>query len=186
MSNIPQKVILSFKDDTFVDGINDISEHVAKLEAENTDDSKNRAARLNTKTARYYVGAHSESAISYRRLKVEDAISAAYHALNGGIVAGGGVALLNAARVMNIDSLGGELMWQALQEPTKRIAHNAGHEGANVMSDPFSGLDTRTGKYVNMFEAGIIDPAPVVLNAVKNAISVAATAMTATSLVTLP
>jgi chaperonin GroEL len=79
------------KEQTFIDGIEDLTDHINALK-EGDDSQQVRAARLNTKTARYFVGAHSDSALSYRRLKVEDAISAAWQALQGGIVIGGGLA----------------------------------------------------------------------------------------------
>lgn len=181
--------IVITKDDTYLDGIKDVSEHTAKLEAENDDDAKLRASRLNTKTARYFVGAHSDSALSYRRLKVEDAISAAYQALNGGIVPGGGTALVQASQLMG-NSVGEVVMREALSAPARRIAANAGKntwttvELTQYLSG--RGLDTKDCEYKDMFEAGIIDPAVIVLNAVKNAVSVAAAVLTANTVVTLP
>lgn len=175
------KHITVSKDDTFIDGIANLSEHIAKLEAEGTDDSLLRASRLNTKTARYYVGAHSDSALSYRRLKVEDAISAAWHALNGGIVAGGGSALASV-------ETGNAILDKALKAPAKQIALNAGHPDM-VIGDDYKngyGFDTKTGAFVNMFDAGITDPANIVFNAAKNAISVAAAVLTANTVITLP
>ncbi len=186
--------IVITKEDSYLDGINDVSEHVNALEAEATDDSKLRASRLNTKTARYFVGAPSDSALSYRRLKVEDAIAASWQALNGGVVAGGGVALLNAASKISDtnrlpNTVGGRILREALTAPTRKIYENAGvtvhaflYSGKDV-----GGLDTRIGKEVgDMFEAGILDPANIVLTAVRNAISVAAAVLTANTVVTLP
>lgn len=159
--------IIITKEDTFLDGIKDVSAHVLELEKENTDDSKLRAARLNTKTARYFVGAVSESALSYRRLKVEDAIASAYQALNGGIVLGGGIALM---KVELPDTLGGRILSEALLAPYKQITDNLGRE--------FTAKDMEEGQ--------VYDPKNVVLNAVKNAISVAAAVITAPTIVTLP
>lgn len=177
------------KDTTFIDGIKDLSEHIAKLQASTEEEEQLRATRLNVKTARYYVGALSESALSYRRLKVEDAISASYHALNGGVVAGGGVALAWATSLP--ETIGGEILSQALKAPMNQIVSNAGGEKDPIVQIPLEkaheyGFDTRTLKQVNMFDAGIVDPAVIVLNAVKNAISVAATVLTANAVVTLP
>lgn len=176
------------KDDTFLDGIMDVSAHVKALEEENTDDSKLRASRLNTKTARYFVGAQSDSALSYRRLKVEDAIAAAYQALNGGIVAGGGVALREATTSLP-DTIGGKILRVALQAPTRQIMDNAGYQGpTGGAASGYStlGVNAATGEIVDMFEAGITDPKNVVVNAAKNAISVAAAVITAPTIVTLP
>lgn len=179
--------IVITKDETHLDGIADVTAHIAMLEAEATDDTKLRASRLNTKTARYFVGAHSDSALSYRRLKVEDAISASYQALNGGIVAGGGVALWNIGHSLNpSESVGKEILNIALEAPMRTIIKNAGVK--LDATEPFSnkGINTKTGEYVDMFEAGIVDPKNVVLNAVKNALSVAASVITAPTIVTLP
>lgn len=170
--------------DTYLDGIRDVSEHIKALEAEGTDDSKLRASRLNTKTARYFVGAPSDSALSYKRLKVEDAISASWQALQNGVVEGGGVALMSVASELPTDTTGGSVLFEALMTPFSQILENAGIK--NVKLNTNNGIDTRTGKEVDMFEAGIIDPANVVLNAVRNAISVAASILTASVVVELP
>ena len=151
------------KDQTFVDGIKDLTKHIEALKAEGSDEALVRASRLNTKTARYFVGAQSDSALSYRRLKVEDAISAAYHALNGGIVIGGGLALAGI-------KTGNSILDKALKAPHEQIVKNMGKS--------FSEKD--------MEEQQVYDPATVVKNAAKNAISVAATILTVKALVTLP
>lgn len=167
------------KDNTYIDGIKDIIEHLAGLSLEGTDESKLREARLNTKTARYFVGAKSDSALSYRRLKVEDAINSAYHAIKNGIVAGGGVALRNAAEASN-----NEIMQNALSEPYLQILKNAGLKD-DLINDNY-GFDTRNGLSVDMFEAGIVDSTDVVLTAVENAVSVAATVLTCNAVIQLP
>jgi chaperonin GroEL len=181
--------IVVTKDDTFIDGIKDVKEHVAELVALGTDEGQIRATRLNTKTARYFVGAQSDSALSYRRLKVEDAISASYQALNGGIVAGGGVALRNVAFKLP-DTIGGKVLKEALMAPITRIMSNAGIDEvvADVMLCKSNeiGINTKTREAVNMLEDGISDPRNVVFNAVKNAISVSAAVITAPTIVTLP
>lgn len=177
--------IVITKTETHLDGIVDVSEHIKALEDEGTDEALLRASRLNTKTARYFVGAQSDSALSYRRLKVEDAISAAYQALNGGIIAGGGSSL---ASIKLPNSIGGEILTNALKAPAKQIALNAGRPDV-VIGDDYDGIrgfDSKTNTFVDMFETGIVDPTNIVLNAIKNAISVAATVLTAPTLVTLP
>lgn len=173
------------KTTVYLDGITDLTTHIQKLKEENTDASLLRASRLSTKTARYYVGALSDSALSYRRLKVEDAIAAAHHALNGGIVPGGGVALMEIIKDLP-DSIGGEILAAACMEPAFRIATNAGHEFHIENYTKNYGLNTTTGLFVNMFDAQIVDPYQVVLNAVKNAVSVAGNILTAHTLVTFP
>jgi chaperonin GroEL len=178
------KEIVVNKEDTFLDGIKDVSTHIKALEDEGGDDNELRAARLNTKTARYYVGAQSDSALSYRRLKVEDAIASAFHALNGGIVVGGGIALYNAAQTLP-ETIGGKILKEALQAPLKTIISNAG----GTFTPEFGGtigFNSRTRKTEDLMKQGIVDPKQVVLNAVKNAISVAATVITAPTIITLP
>lgn len=179
--------IVITKDDSFLDGIKDVSEHVKNLQADGSDEAMLRVVRLNTKTARYFVGAQSDSALGHRRLKVEDAISASWQALNGGIVAGGGSALVEVTYALP-DTVGGKILKKALREPARQIAFNAGHPDM-VVGDDYRegrGFDTRTRTFVDMIPAGIVDPANIVLNAAKNAISVAATVLTAGTIVTIP
>jgi len=154
------------KTETHIDGIKDVTGHIKALEEDGSDDALLRISRLNTKTARYFVGAASESALSYRRLKVEDAISAAYQALHGGIVLGGGRALVKVA-----NSLENTILKTALMEPYAQICENM---GGKLFTDE------------DMEAQKVFDPAPVVRNAVRNALSVAATVLTADTIVTLP
>lgn len=177
--------IIVTKEDTYIDGIADLTEYTKALEEEATEASLLRSARLNTKTARYYVGGLSDSAISHRRYKVEDAIAAAYHALNGGIVAGGGVAISQAVNDLDDKTVGEKILRQALYAPLNQIAKNAGIEPYIGFTNN-KGKDTRTKETVDMFEAHITDPATIVLNSVKNAISVAASVLTCNTLVLLP
>lgn len=172
------------KNDTYFDGVADLSGLVTML-MDGDDDSKIRAARLNTKTARLFVGAASHSALSYKRLKVEDARNAAYQALHGGVVAGGGVALLHAAFTMP-NTIGGNILRTALLAPMQQIALNAGINYVDLSANSASGFDAKTGKVVDMFDAGIIDPARIVKNSITNAISVAAIILTTKVIVTLP
>lgn len=174
--------IVITKSDTYIDGIKDLTDHVTKLQDEATEEATHRASRLNTKTARYFVGAPSESALSYRRLKVEDAISAAYQALHGGIVPGAGNAM---ACVVLPDTIGGRILETALLKPMLQIMENA---GITIKTEPEKGkgYDTRTRELVDLIEAGIVNPTNVEINAVRNAISVAATVLSAPTVVTLP
>lgn len=153
------------KDETNLDGIKDVSEHIADLGKMDDETSKLRAARLNTKTARYFVGGLSDSAISHRRYKVEDAIAAAHHALKSGIVVGGGWALANAA-----EAIDNTILKAALLAPLEQISTN--------MNKKYSAAMMEMEK--------IYDPAQIVINAAKNAISVAASILTANTLVLLP
>lgn len=177
------------RDDTFIDGIEDISKHIMALKVDGTDESLARVARLNTNTARYYVGAHSESGLAYRRLKVEDAINSAWSAMQNGILPGGGLALLNASGEDTLPStVGGKILQRALSTPAEQIVKNAGfnvEETLDLMGDE-EGFDSRSGKIVGMVEDGIVDSFDVVLGAVKNAIGVASGILTCGSVVLLP
>jgi chaperonin GroEL len=153
------------KDETLIDGMNDMSEHIASLSEKLGEDGRLRIARLNTKTARYFVGAQSDSALSYRRLKVEDALSAAWQALQNGIIIGGGLALEKASQTID-----NPILKEALKTPHQQIVKNMGHDYTEK----------------DMEEQNVYDPANVVLNAAKNAISVAASILTANTVVTLP
>jgi len=178
-------IIITAKD-TFIDGINDITEHIEKLKAEDTEETLHRASRLNTKTARYFVGAPSESALSYRRLKVEDAISAAYQALHGGIVPGGGVALVHATRALNMNYIGDMILARALAAPAMQIGKNAGVEVDLLKFTDTIGFNSHTREYTDMREAGIVNPTNVEINALRNAVSVAATVLSAPTITILP
>lgn len=175
------------KDNTFLDGIKDISDHIAELQKEGSDESLIRVARLNTKTARLFVGAISDQALSYKRLKVEDARNAAYLALQDGVVAGGGVALLNALQSLS-ETVGGQVLKKSLAAPLLQIMENAGVDTTKKTKYKVGdtmGFDARTLKCVDMFEAGILDPAKVVKSSVRNAVSVASTLLTDKIFITL-
>ncbi len=171
------------KDSVYLDGLKDLTKHTLGLKVDGSDSALLRVARLNMRTARYLVGGYSDSAISYRRLKVEDAIGAASEALDGGIVPGGGVALANIE--IPGDSIGAKILNAALKSPMQTILKNA-----NVPEDTIiekgKGIDTRTLKVVDMLEAGIVDPKKVVENAVKAAVSVASGILTHGTVVFFP
>ncbi len=124
-----------------------------------------------------------------KKHRIEDAVSATKAAIEEGIVAGGGVALLQAQAALDkVDLQGDELtgvgiVRHALEEPTKQIAANAGFEGSVVVEkvralDPGWGLDAARGEYVDMFKAGIVDAARVTRCAHQNAASIAALFLT--------
>lgn len=179
--------VLVDKDATYLDGIKDIMQHLKDLEAEGSDDALLRLSRLNTKTARLFVGAPSDQALSYKRLKIEDARNAAYFALQDGIVAGGGVALVNVVKSLP-DTIGGKILRVALKIPAKQIAENAGFPDMVIGEDYENGrgLDAKTGQFVDMFEVGILDPSKIVKGSVKNAVSVASAVLSDKIFVTLP
>ena len=112
------------REDTFIDGIQDLSKHLMALKVEGSEESLARVARLNTKTARYYVGGHSESSLAYRRLKTEDSVCSAYSALEEGVLVGGGIACRNV--IQNLPTtIGGKILAQALRKPFEQIVKNA-------------------------------------------------------------
>jgi len=178
--------IVSTKDETRLIGTTDITKHISQLRAQDDDQQKVRASWLETKVAILKLGANSDSELSYKRLKAIDAISASKLALEDGVVAGGGVALREASLGMP-DTVGGRILSIALKQPMKQITANAGIDGSTVeYKDYKTGFNAKTGEWVDMWEAGIIDPAKVVKNSVKNALSVASTVLTASVVVNLP
>lgn len=191
------KIIVD-KEETTVIGIKDISDHIAELEKEGTNDAKLRLSWLTTKTAILKIGAKSETELSYLRLKAEDAVHSSRLALKSGVVAGGGAALLNASRTLP-DTIGGRILANALKAPINQIAHNAGRISEHEVSETFmgfgddwvnrpqeNGFDAKTGKIVNMFDAGIVDSSAIVLGAIRNALGIASTLLTTSSVITLP
>ena len=164
--------------DCFLDGTLDVTDYIEELKKTGQDDMALRAARLNKKTAKYHVGALTEQALKYRKDKVVDALGSAYQALHGGIVAGGGVALREAAKkISTIDSKGAKILSKSLIAPITQISENGGFPYKD-MEFPY-GLDVKSGNSVEMFEAGIVDAYSTVLNSLKAAVSVAATILTA-------
>jgi chaperonin GroEL len=125
------------------------------------------------------VGADSKVELKEKRDRVEDAIYATKAALKEGIVPGGGIALLNASQKISTDSVGKALLLEAIQSPFKTIMHNAGFEVIESPSKEGVGVDVVTGKEVNMIKAGIIDPVLVTKSALKNAVSVVMTIVSA-------
>ena len=124
------------------------------------------------------VGANSKVELKEKQDRVEDAIYATKAALKEGIVPGGGVALLNASQKISTDNVGEEILLKAIQSPFSTIINNAGIEfDANL--EEGCGLNVVNSKPVNMVEAGIIDPVLVTKTALKNAVSVVTTIISA-------
>ena len=174
------------KESVIIEGTKDLSSHLMSLKVEAMDEALQRVARLNTKTARYFVGGYSESSLAYRRLKVEDAINSASCALDNGVVVGGGIALWNVANVLSFKEIGGLILEKALREPFNQILVNAKTDVNSLKIGGTKGFNSKTGKIEDLMEAGIVDATDVVLNAVKNAIGVAASILTVSSIVLLP
>jgi len=125
------------------------------------------------------VGAYSKVEMKEKKDRVEDAIFATKAALQEGIVPGGGVALLNAALNIKEENIGEEIVTKAILSPFKTILNNAGIENIEVPEKQGYGIDVISGKQVNMIENGIIDPVLVTKTALKNAISVVSTIISA-------
>jgi len=149
-----------------------------------------RLAKLAGGVAVLYVGAPSEVEMKERKDRVDDALHATRAAIEEGIVAGGGVALLVSANILdavetlnNDEATGVKILRRAVEEPLRQIVENAGAEGSVVVSKVFEGkkdfgYDAKTDEYVNMFKAGIIDPTKVTRIALENAASVASMILT--------
>ncbi|WP_125143265.1 chaperonin GroEL [Clostridium transplantifaecale] len=190
-----------------VDGIgdkNEISDRIAQIKAqieETTSDFdreklQERLAKLSGGVAVIRVGAATETEMKEAKLRMEDALSAAKAAVEEGIIAGGGSAYIHAATeveklVAGLDGdekTGGRIILKALESPLFHIAANAGLEGSviinKVKESPVGrGFDAYKEEYVDMMEAGILDPTKVTISALQNATSVASTLLTTETVV---
>ncbi|SJN15435.1 chaperonin GroEL [Luteococcus japonicus] len=189
------------KDETIiVDGAGDADQIAGRVsqirkEIENSDSDydreklQERLAKLAGGVAVIKVGAATEVELKERKHRIEDAVRNAKAAVEEGIVPGGGVALIQAAKNVDLSALegdeatGAQIVLQAAQAPLRQIALNAGLEGGviaeKVANLPVGeGLNAATGEYVKMVESGIIDPAKVTRSALQNASSIAALFLT--------
>ncbi|MCR5253997.1 MAG: chaperonin GroEL [Treponema sp.] len=150
-----------------------------------------RLAKLAGGVAVINVGANTETEMKEMKFRVEDTIAATRAALEEGIVPGGGLALIEASKALETipadltedEKVGFKIVRRALEEPIRQIAENAGLDGAVIAERAKNekkgvGFNARTNEWVNMLEAGIIDPAKVTCSALKNAASVAGTLLT--------
>ena len=153
-----------------------------------------RLAKLSGGVAVIKVGAATETELKEMKLRIEDALNATRAAVEEGIVAGGGTALANVIpAVADLELAGDEatgrnIVLRALEEPVRQIAHNAGFEGSIVIdrlknAEVGTGFNAATGEWVNMIEAGIIDPVKVSRSALQNAASVASLILTTEAVV---
>ncbi|MFH1416409.1 MAG: chaperonin GroEL [Elusimicrobiota bacterium] len=155
-----------------------------------------RLAKISGGVAVIKVGAATETEMKSRKFKVEDAVHATRAAVEEGIVAGGGVALLNAIDSLKDvtgededENVGINIVKRVLEAPVRQIAVNSGEEGSIVVnrirtSKKGTGYDAETGEYVDMVAKGIVDPAKVVRTALENAASVASVMLTTECLIT--
>jgi chaperonin GroEL len=140
------------------------------------------------------VGAATETEMKEKKARVEDAMHATKAAVEGGIVPGGGVALLRAIKAVEALKAEGDIqvginiVRRALEEPARQIANNAGEEGSIVVrqllsTNGNSGYNAANGKYEDLVEAGVIDPAKVTKSALLNAASIAGLMLTTEAMV---
>ena len=195
-----KRVIVTKDETTIVEGAGEsdqISGRVSQIrrEIENSDSDydreklQERLAKLAGGVAVIKVGAATEVELKERKHRIEDAVRNAKAAVEEGIVPGGGVALLQAAKLASVEGLdgdeavGAQIVFTAATAPLKQIAINAGLEGGVVAEKVANlpageGLNAATGEYVNMVDAQIIDPAKVTRSALQNAASIAALFLT--------
>jgi chaperonin GroEL len=201
-----RKIVIDKDSTTIVDGAGDseaIKGRIKQLKAEvETTDSdfdreklQERLAKLSGGVAVVKVGAATETEMKEKKHRVEDALQATRAALEEGIVVGGGVALLNAAKAVKLETMDGDertgaaIIVRALEEPLRQLAYNAGLEGSVVVNQVRSakkgfGLDVDTTEVVDLVAAGIIDPTMVTRSALQNAASIAKNILMTEAIVT--
>ena len=201
-----RKVIVTEGETTILGGAGDkggVAARIAQIKTEldraknerDREHLKERLARLAGRVAVIHVGAATAVELKERRRRTEGALAATRAALEEGILPGGGIALVNAERVLDRsngnageEALGAETVRAALSEPLRCIATNAGHDGDAVVErvrtlSPGWALDTLTGQYGEMIPARVPDPAKVTRSALQNAVSIAALLLTTEALV---
>ena len=202
-----RKVVISKEETTIIEGLGDDAQlkgRVAQIRAEiDKSDSdydkeklQERLAKLAGGVAVIKAGAATEVELKERKHRIEDAVRNAKAAVEEGIVAGGGVALLQAAtaafkklKLEGDEATGAKIVEVSIEAPLKQIAVNAGLEGGVVVEkvrnlDAGFGLNAASGEYVDMIKAGIIDPAKVTRSALQNAASIAALFITTEAVIT--
>ncbi len=199
------KLVVTKDETTIVEGggneddikgrVNQIRAEIEKTDSDyDREKLQERLAKLAGGVAVIKVGAATEVELKEKKHRIEDAVSATKAAVEEGIVPGGGVALLTAQKgletldLVGDEATGASIVRKALEEPLKQIAVNAGLEGGVVIEkvrglDQGWGLNAETGEYVDMFKAGVIDPAKVTRSALQNAASIAALFLTTEALV---
>jgi chaperonin GroEL len=199
------KVVVSKENTTIVEGAGDTAAIGARVnqirvQLEETTSEfdreklQERLAKLAGGVAVIKVGAATETELKERKLRIEDALNSTRAAVEEGIVSGGGVALLNVySKVSAIEAEGDvatgiNIVLRAMEEPVRTIAHNAGLEGSVIVDrlkreEVGTGFNAATGEWVNMIEAGIVDPTKVTRSALQNAGSVAAMFLTTEAVV---
>jgi chaperonin GroEL len=201
-----RKVVVTKDETTIVEGAGSAEEIAGRVnqiraEIENTDSDwdreklQERLAKLAGGVSVIKVGAHTEVELKEKKMRIEDAVSATRAAIEEGIVAGGGSAIVQASSVLADDlglsgdeAVGVRAVARAVVEPLRWIAENAGLEGYVVVekvkeSPVGTGLNAATGEYIDLVSAGIIDPVKVTRSALRNAASIAGMVLTTETLV---
>jgi chaperonin GroEL len=202
-----RKVVVDKDNTTIVEGAgseSDVKGRIAQIkrEIEETDSDwdreklQERLAKLSGGVAVVKVGAATEVELKEKKHRIEDALSATRAAIEEGIVAGGGTALLRSrpavaevvAKLSGDEATGAAIVLRALEEPLKWIAINAGLEGSVIVEHAeretgSTGLNAATGEFVDLVKAGVIDPAKVTRSALQNAASIAALLLTTEAIV---
>ncbi|GEN46261.1 chaperonin GroEL [Alkalibacillus haloalkaliphilus] len=199
------KVVVTKENTTVVEGAGDpeklsgrVNQLRAQLEESTSDFDKEklqeRLAKLAGGVAVIKVGAATETEMKEKKLRIEDALNSTRAAVEEGIVAGGGTALVNIySKVAELqlegdEATGASIVLRAMEEPVRQIAHNAGLEGSIIVErlkgeEVGTGFNAATGEWVNMVENGIVDPTKVTRSALQNAASVAAMFLTTEAVV---
>ena len=200
------KVVIDKDNTTIVDGngskdsviarVNQIKAEIANTTSDyDREKLQERLAKLSGGVAVIKVGAATETEMKEKKDRVDDALSATRAAVEEGIVIGGGAALIRAAAKVKLDlcgdeQIGANIVLRAIKAPLKQIALNAGFDAGVVANEVEKspneniGFNAATGEYVDMFEAGIVDPAKVERVAMQNAVSVASLLLTTEATVT--
>ena len=201
-----RRIVVTKDNTTIVDGAGEQSEVAARVaqlraEIERTDSDwdreklQERVAKLAGGVCVIKVGAATEVELKEKKHRIEDAVSATRAAIEEGIVAGGGSALIHAAKVLDGDlglagdeRVGVAIVRKSVVEPLRWIAENGGEAGYVITSkvadlEPGHGYNARTGAYENLIEAGVIDPVKVTRSALANAASIASLLLTTETLV---
>ena len=202
-----RKVVISKEETTIVEGggdadqikgrVNQIRAEIEKSDSDyDREKLQERLAKLAGGVAVIKAGAATEVELKERKHRIEDAVRNAKAAVEEGIVAGGGVALLQAGQAVfaklkleGDEATGAKIVELSIEAPLKQIAVNAGLEGGVIVEKvrhltPGHGLNAATGEYVDMIKAGIIDPAKVTRSALQNAASIAALFITTEAVIT--
>jgi chaperonin GroEL len=202
-----RKIVVTKDDTTIIEGAgtdDDVKGRVAQIkrEVDETDSDwdreklQERLAKLSGGVAVVKVGAATEVELKEKKHRIEDALSATRAAIEEGVVAGGGTALLRARasvataieKLEGDEATGARSVWKALEAPARHIADNAGLEGAVIVqqietSKGSIGLNAATGEFEDLLKAGVIDPAKVTRAALQNAASIAGLLLTTECLI---